>query len=369
MPGKNGVISADSHMTITNDKLLPHVPSKYKQVAEDFLKANTGNPIGSTGTRQETEDEHFWPALGRVGQRDPVERMKDMDADGIDAEVLYTQGDAYSMPAGNPPAIDGMAMVSFPDKEAMYPMVQAYNSALAEWIKVGKGRLNPVGIVPLTPIETAVMEINRLADLGFKAIRIQASPPKGEPAFWDKQWDPIWATAQDVGLPISLHLGGTGMEAILSIEDPTPGRALFKSLPPMFMAPVLGALILIGPLRRFPKLQIGLVEAGIGWIPYYLERMDTQWRRHGFDRRGVIDELPSNLWRRHFHATFEDDHAGVQLVDVLGPETVMWASDYPHPDCTWPNSGKIIDEHFKGLKPELKQMIINDNAARIYNLN
>ena len=124
MAYKFGVISADSHLSITNDALLSHVPSKLQDSAKAFLAANTGNPIGSSGTKQETEDEHFWPAMGRVGQYDPVERLKDMDIDGIDVEVLYTQGDAYTMPAGNPPAIDGMALLGFPDQDAVFPMMQ-----------------------------------------------------------------------------------------------------------------------------------------------------------------------------------------------------------------------------------------------------
>ena len=85
---KFGVISADSHLSVINDKFIAHVPAKYRDGAKEFLAANTGNPIGSSGPRQASEDEHFWPAMGRRGIYDPVERMKDMDIDGIDVEVL-----------------------------------------------------------------------------------------------------------------------------------------------------------------------------------------------------------------------------------------------------------------------------------------
>jgi predicted TIM-barrel fold metal-dependent hydrolase len=367
MAYKFGVISADSHLSITNDALLAHVPSKLQEAAKAFLAANTGNPIGSSGTKQETEDEHFWPAMGRAGQYDPAERLKDMDLDGIDVEVLYTQGDAYTMPAGNPPAIDGMALLGFPDQDAVFPMTQAYNDALADWIDAAPDRLLPMGLVPLLPIEAAVAEVERLAKRGFKGIRVQALPPAGEPAFWNERWNPLWEACVEHSMPVHLHLGA-GFEALANLEDPLPGRPLFKSLPPIMMAQVLGSFLLYGPAKTFPELQVGLVEAGIGWVPYYLERLDTMWKRHSYRDRHASKEPPSTYWHRNFFGTFEDDQAGVRCLDLLGATTVMWASDYPHPDSTWPESRRVIEDHFSKITPEQKRLVTFENARRIYRL-
>ncbi len=367
MDYKFGVISADSHMTITNEKFLPHVPKEHRAAAKEFLAAHTGNPIGSSGTAQASEAERFWPAMGRVGQYDPVERMKDMDLDGIDVEILYTQGDAYMMPAGDPPALDGMALLGYQDKDALFPLVRAYNDALAEWIDVGVGRLYPVGIVPLLPIEDAVAEIRRLAERGFRGVRIQAIPPAGERPFWDEVWNPVWEASVECSQPVHLHLGA-GFEGLANLEDPLPGRPLFKSLPPIMMAQVLGSFVLYGPAKTFPELQVGLVESGIGWIPYYLERLDTMWRRHSYRLRHALAEPPSTYWHRNFFATFEDDQAGVRCLDLVGPTKVMWASDYPHPDSTFPESRRVIDEHFSKVTPEQKRLVTFENARRIYSL-
>jgi predicted TIM-barrel fold metal-dependent hydrolase len=362
-----GVISADSHLTITNDKLLTHVPAAYHDVAKRFLAEHTGNPIGSSGTHQASEDEHFWPAMGRVGQYDPVERMKDMDIDGIDVEFLYTQGDAYMMPAGDPPALDGMALLGFPDDEGRLPMIRAYNDALAEWIDVGAGRLNPMGIVPITPLDDGVAEVRRLADLGFRGIRIQALPPAGDRPFWDEKWNPLWEAAIETNQPVHLHLGA-GFDALAGLEDPLPGRPLYKSLPPIMMSTVLGSFLLYGPAKTFPELKIGFVEAGVGWIPYYLERLDTMWRRHSYRDRHATSEPPSTYWHRNCFGTFEDDKAGVRCLDLIGPTTVMWASDYPHPDSTYPESRRVIEDHFSKITPEQKHLVTFENARRIYNL-
>lgn len=367
MAYKFGVISADSHLSITNDKLLAHVPAKLQDVAKEFLAANTGNPIGSSGTGQTSEDEHFWPAMGRVGIYDPVERMKDMDIDGIDVEIMYTQGDAYMMPAGDPPAIDGMAFLGHPDQDARLPLIQAYNDALAEWIDVGAGRLYPVGIVPLDSLDQAVAEIRRLGSMGFKGVRIQATPPKGDRPFWDEKWNSLWEAAIETDQPIHLHLGA-GFEGLVGLEDPLPGRPLFKSLPPIMMSMVLGSFLLYGPAKTFPELKVGFVEAGIGWIPYYLERLDTMWRRHSYRERHATNEPPSTYWHRNCFGTFEDDQAGVRCIDLMGPTTIMWASDYPHPDSTYPESHKVIESHFSKITPEQKRMVTFENARRVYSL-
>jgi uncharacterized protein len=117
-----------------------------------------------------------------------------------------------------------------------------------------------------------------------------------------------------------------------------------------------------------PDLHIVLVESGIGWIAYYLERLDTMQRRHNWAGRGMIKEKPSSYWRSQFHATFEDDMAGMRHIDLLGPETLMFATDYPHPDSTWPESRDVVERHFGGLDDDVKQAIVWKNASELYDI-
>ncbi len=148
----------------------------------------------------------------------------------------------------------------------------------------------------------------------------------------------MWAALSEAGLPLSLHTTATKGLSFVRAADPTPAKGIFQSLPPMFMAEILGTFIAGGVLKKFPGLHIVLVEAGIGWIPYYLERLDTMHRRHNWAKRGMMEELPSTFWYSQCHATFEDDMVGMEILDRIGVNNVMWASDYPHPDSTWPES-------------------------------
>jgi len=137
----------------------------------------------------------------------------------------------------------------------------------------------------------------------------------------------------------------------------------------------LAAVIFAGALERHRGLKIVLAETGIGWLPYMLERMDDTyrkfldaeefWRRHG----GLqLTMAPSAYFRRQVWATFQTDHLGLRVVDLLGDDRVMWASDYPHADSTWPESQRAIEDNFKGVAPQARRRILCDNARELYGL-
>jgi predicted TIM-barrel fold metal-dependent hydrolase len=152
-------------------------------------------------------------------------------------------------------------------------------------------------------------------------------------------------------------------------DDPTPAKGLFQSLPPIFMAEALGGWIVTGTLERFPKLRVVMVETGLGWIPYYLQRLDRMKERHGWDTfDGMIKEKPSFYWYRNMAATFEEDEFGIRNRHEIGVENLMWATDYPHPDSTWPESQAVIKKHFEGVPAEETRLMVGGNAARFYNL-
>jgi predicted TIM-barrel fold metal-dependent hydrolase len=125
-----------------------------------------------------------------------------------------------------------------------------------------------------------------------------------------------------------------------------------------------------GVLDRWPGLRIVLVEAGIGWIPYFLERLDTMAENHGWKTfpDHAIAEKPSFYWHRNMAATFEQDLTGIRLLDLIGVDNLMWATDYPHPDSTWPRSHEVLEEHFAGVPVDDVEKIAWANAARIYHL-
>jgi predicted TIM-barrel fold metal-dependent hydrolase len=136
------------------------------------------------------------------------------------------------------------------------------------------------------------------------------------------------------------------------------------------MAEPISLLIFSGVLDRHPGLQFVVAESGIGWIPFVVERMNYTFGRHRMWMKSGIKEKPGDIFRRHFHATFQqDDETGLLARHIPGVESLMWASDYPHTDSTWPNSRKVVDSLFAAIPDEERTMITSANAARLYHLD
>ena len=352
------LISADSHLTITDDAFYRHLPEKFRPAVDEAVGEQRA-AMAAMNMPNNREGRN-WPAQGRPGDADINARMEDQEVDGVSTEVLYVQGTF---------GFDGGLFYRLSDPAARVAAFQAYNNAMSEWIQAAPDRFLPVGIIPIAEVSESVNELHRMIDLGFKAVQVSGYPDVYEyPTFADARYEPLWAALSEAGLPLSLHTTATKGLTFVRAADPTPTKGIFQSLPPMFMAEILGTFIAGGVLKKFPGLHIVLVEAGIGWIPYYLERLDTMHRRHNWAKRGMMEELPSTFWYSQCHATFEDDMVGMEILDRIGVNNVMWASDYPHPDSTWPESQEVVVKHFQHLPDEDKQKICWKNAAELYKL-
>lgn len=354
------IISADSHVAITDEAVLGHLASKhhddYRRCrAEQAARMAKRAKKRAAETKAPTE-RATWTAAGRPGEFDPVERLKDMDIDGVEAEVLYgdVEANAALYPMG-----DGGRTAAF----------RAYADAALAFASRDPKRLLPVYPVPVADVGEGVAEVTRLAKAGARALMLPLYPiDYGLPPYWDRSYDPLWACIQETGIPISQHVGVHERHWKILGLDPTPAKGIFQSTPPISMAECLAGWIVPGTLERFPALEIVFVEAGLGWIPYFLERLDTMYERHGWRVLGMLPEKPSSYWHRQMAATFEEDLFGVANRHVIGIGNLMWATDYPHPDSTWPDSQKVIETHFRDVPVEEARQIIGGNAARVYGL-
>jgi predicted TIM-barrel fold metal-dependent hydrolase len=131
----------------------------------------------------------------------------------------------------------------------------------------------------------------------------------------------------------------------------------------------LAKVIFTGVLERFPRLKFVSVEGNIGWIGYFLEKMDRTYKRHRHWTRLELPMLPSEYFHRQVYATFIEDPIGVKIAEAIGADNLMWSSDYPHTDTTWPNSRQYVEETFKGVSEATKRKIVAGNAVRLYGLN
>jgi predicted TIM-barrel fold metal-dependent hydrolase len=134
----------------------------------------------------------------------------------------------------------------------------------------------------------------------------------------------------------------------------------------MTLGSILTALMGAAVFERFPHMRVVFGESGIGWIPYLLDRMDYEYQDQYQDIK--LKLLPSEYWRRQCKATFQFDRIGTKLIDDMGVETLMWGSDYPHPDGIWPDSSEYIDKQFGHLPPEITHKIVCENAGKLYGL-
>jgi len=327
--------------------------------------ANLGlkNGVGPTGApyvpgRHARVDRMAETGLYRDGARnirrvsDPHLRVRDMELDGVQAEVLY--------------GILGAAS-RLGDTEAVNEMLRVYNDWLVDFCSHYPGRHLGLACLPYGDIAAAVKETYRAAGLGLAGLELSCS--------WDMQpmlhpcWEPLWQAVDDVGLPLHFHtfpnLSPNAMRAI----PPERRRAMFFSVVSGFqmnLVNILSALMAANVFERYPRLRVAFGESGCGWIPYALERMDFEWEDR-FQDLGLTMK-PSDYWRRQCKATFQFDLIGAKLVEDMGVETLMWGSDYPHGDGVWPESGRYIDAQFANLSAADVHRITCANAAEFYGL-
>ena len=292
---------------------------------------------------------------GRKGIRrpsDPVLRAKDMDRDGVQAEVLY--------------GILGAA-TRLDDHEAATEMFRIYNDWLAHFIRHDPDRYIGLACLPYGDIDAAVKEIKRVAGSGVRGVELSCSWDM-EP-MWHPVWEPLWQAVNEVGLPLHFHTFPALSPDVLEKQKGLTRRAAFFTVVSAFqmnLVNILAAIVGAAVLERYPRVRIAFGESGIGWIPYALDRMDFEWEDRFHDLG--LTMKPSDYWRRQCKATFQFDRIGTKLIDDMGVETLMWGSDYPHGDGVWPESSKYIAEQFGHLPAEVTHKITCENAGKFYGL-
>jgi predicted TIM-barrel fold metal-dependent hydrolase len=216
-------------------------------------------------------------------------------------------------------------------------------------------------VLPTHSPEAAVAELERVAKLGHRGAII--SPFEFRCS--DADWDRLWSVAEETATPISFHIGrGTSQ---VKVVPASWELAAFATVGPMQLDEPLAMMVFSGALERHPGLRLVLAESGIGWLPYFVRRMDHEFEKHvGKAQDYRLKAKPSEIFHGQIYATFEEEPLGPSLLPLLGPDNFMWASDYPHPDSTFPHSRQAIDEAFAGLDDSFVEKVTATNCARLY---
>ncbi len=291
----------------------------------------------------------------RPGASDPQARLADQDLDHLRAEVLY-------------PGAFGLQFWTLTDAAYQRECFRVYNDWLGEFCAAAPERFLGAGLLPLRgPIAWACEEAERAASKGLCSLSIPAEV--ADQSYADPEFSRLWDTLQDLGLPVSIHSGTTTGEPFATkFARLGMGMGLVNtkiSLPMNALAGLIwGALP-----QRYPRLKFVIVEGGIGWIASLLGLMDHWWKDHHRWMTPKLDEAPSTCFRRQFWATFEDDRAGILTRGLLGVDRLMWGSDYPHTEGTFPHSQAQIRRDFAGVTESEVYQMVAGNAAKLYGLD
>ena len=351
------LISSDAHFKLEHAKVKEHLATKHHDDYDSALAAFQATMVGWAATKanQGVMIDYDHPAKGRVGVSDPHERLKDMDIDGVEAEVLFSEVTGFRY----------LYLLKNGGTEA----TRAFNRALHEFASVDPRRLVVSYQVAIHDIDFAVDEVQRIAAEGGKSLQLPVFPTElGLPDYFDVRYDRLWGAIQETGLPICCHIGFNTALENLAQRDPTPQNGITVPVIALSTAEALGMWAMSGVLERFPDLKLVFVEPGLGWVAWWLFIIDDMVKRQSYVFP-AITELPSFYYYRNIHLTFIDEPDAVQrLRDRLGVRNIMWSNDYPHPVSSWPNSRKLVEEQFAGVPSEERELIVSANAARVWKL-
>jgi len=371
------VISADSHMMEPAELWTARLDRKFGDRAPHVVKTDHGYLFTAPGVYPFPVAGGF--GLGRSGKElgehfrshgyeaarpsgwDPVERLKDQDIDGVEAEVLYTTL--------------GMTLFGLADAELQQACFRVYNDWLAEFCSHDRRRLHGVALIALEDIGAGRKELERCAAAGLKGGMIYGAAPAQRPYF-SLEYDPFWAAAQDLEMPLSLHVFTRGNQG----NQPNVGRKPVSEYMNLSRAYVRGIhevqdsladIIQSGVLERFPRLKIVSAENDTGWLPHFMYRLDHVYEKFAAfaNEAQPLKMKPSDYIRRQLWATFQDDPIGPALYQVFGENNFMWASDFPHTDSTWPHSHAVIDASFQGVPESITRRIVFHNANQLYRMD
>ncbi len=283
---------------------------------------------------------------------DAAYRIADQDRDGVQAEVIYT-----SM---------GMPLFGLDDAELRYSCFRAFNGWATEYCSYDPKRLVPLGLITLEDIPLAVDELQRIAKQGMRGAMIWAEPPDDRP-YSHPDYEPFWAAAQDLNMPLSLHIltarSGTG-------ANQASGKGFLLSLATLHhqIERSISEMVYGGVLEKFPSLKIVSAENDVGWMAYLMYRLDIVQRRLGALGNMDLPLRASDYVKRQVYATFIADPVFVDSLHRYGPDNTMWSSDYPHTAATFPRSQEIVKKRLGALPEEDLHKIVYGTAARVYGL-
>ena len=353
---KYRVISTDSHVNVPGDELAQRIPAEFREKialirlseedADDAMVAKMRKRMERMMAKMDEEDLE----RSRAGGWDPELRIRDQDREGVRGEVIF-----------GPLFFDNS-----PDPRVDLAISRAFNDWAAEVFNesVHRDRFAVSAALAVADIPAAVTEVERTAAMGYRCINLPAQQP--HLPYNRPDYDPLWAALQDSGMVANFHIGtGHLPQGERGPGGPTINYVLFAQGDGPH---VVSYLCASGVLERFPRLQWSVVESVGAWLAWVLESLDQIYQKHHMFHRDSdkLELLPSEYFKRQGHVCFMDDPVAVHNREFTGINTLMFGTDYPHHEGTFPHTQEVIDRIFAGVPDDETAAIVGGNAAELY---
>ena len=379
------LIDADAHIDPPADMWKDYLPSHLKDRAPAIEHGDDADYIVFEGNRRPViminnqagrEGKNF-KIKGRLAEQrkvwDPATRLADMDTDGIETAILFGGGPLPTF-----------------DNDLYIASYEAYSRWVMDFCSAAPKRLVPVAYLPLRDIDETIGMMKSAAKMGFRAVNLPSFPqnpeawktssavgsvnaaqtsaltgdPLGERQFFQPEFDKLWAAFCDLGLVTTFHLGAR-------INRFGDKRHFLPDMPmtKVAMAEPVAIAIYAGIFQRFPDLRFATVESGVGWFSWFAEYMDRTWEKQRFWVDSPLDNPPSFYMDQNVFGSFIQDREGILNYGRPGSRNIMWSSDYPHSETTFPNSRQVIARDFEGVADDAVKAITHDIAKKLYRLD
>jgi predicted TIM-barrel fold metal-dependent hydrolase len=358
------VFSADGHIVEPRDLLADGLPPALKaygvrsEKRDDYMVTLSGNTVINRVRLNRPPlpaDGETFGRANRLGASNLEGRLVDMASEGIDAEIVFPSSGLWTFLIEN--------------AEAELATNQIYNDWNNGFFSGHLDKFVRCGILPVRDFRNTVAEMKRIAALGFTAAMLPSVVPPGVPDYNDEAWDPVFEAGQALGIVFVLHTG-TGREDVRS-EKGAGGAVINYTIQMCDAQHSIMYMVAGGVLDRFPGAKVAVIESGASWLAALAERMDEVNEAHHMFVRPKLSLTPRELIQRQVAASFQYDRACIMSRSVTGHQALLWGSDYPHHEGTFPRSREVVAHLFDGIdiSEREKADIIGGNAARLFRLS
>ncbi|QTI70902.1 amidohydrolase family protein [Gordonia polyisoprenivorans] len=346
--GKIWAHSGDSHLMEPDDLWTSRLPKRLADRAPRSERGEKYEILYIDGTQIDRQLNDFMDAMRPPGFKDLKIRLQDLDQEGVRSQLAF-------------PSM-GFWTCNIRDVELENAVARAWNDWAMEDVMSAQDRIFAPAIVPLMDVGNAVAEAERAAEMGFQGLFFPCGIDDDR-AWGLDLWEPLWAKAEELGLPLTFHIG-TGAQNVVYRG---PGGAVVNYMETTYPGMrVVTHLVAGGALDRHPDLKVLIAEGGSGWVPAIGDRMDEAYRQHGMFVRPRLSRLPSEIIRQQVYASFQHDISGVQVIEGTKYYNVLWGDDYPHLEGTYGHTQETLHTLFDGVDTSIRDRVLHGSFEELF---